>query len=175
MPATATDTVKTAAESAKVTADTMQASAKKTTEQGARAFQDGMTQAATMSGSAFKETTDKTLGALNEINAQSKRNLEAFMASMTAATKGAEVLGSQAMAYAKSSMEGQVEAARTLSTAKSLQEVIELQTAYAKSAMEGYVSELTRASELVSTTMKDAMRPLNERATAVMETVQAAR
>lgn len=171
----AADTVKTAADTANATVDTMQASAKNSADRGAKMFQDGVSQASAMSGSAFKETADKTLGALNEMNAMSKRNMEAFMASMTAATRGAEALGSQAMAYTKASLEGQVEAARTLSTAKSLQEVIELQTAYAKSAMEGYVSELTRASEVVSTTVKDAMKPLNERATSVLETVQAAR
>ena len=174
MPAAA-ETMKTAADTAKTTAETVQASAKATAERGAKVFQDNMSQAATYSGSAFKETADKTLGALNEMSAMSKRNMEAFMASMTAATRGAEALGSQAMAYTKASLEGQVEAARTLSTAKSIQEVIELQTTYAKTAMEGYVSELNRASEVVSTTVKDAMKPLSERATSVMETVQAAR
>ena len=39
------------------------------------------------------------MAALDEINAHSKRNLEAVVASVTAATKGAETLGAQAMAF----------------------------------------------------------------------------
>ncbi len=56
-----------------------------------------------------------------------------------------------------------------------MQEVVELQTAFAKTALETYIAELNRASETVSTTVKDSLRPLNERATAVVEQFQAAR
>ena len=37
------------------------------------------------------------------------------------------------------------------------------------------MAELNRATETVSATVKDSMRPLNERATAMMETFQAVR
>ena len=124
---------------------------------------------------AFKDAADKSLTALNELNAHSKKNLETMIASVTAATKGAEALGAQAMAFSKSAVERQIEAAKALTGARSVQEAVELQTAFAKSAMETYMAELNRATETVSTTVKDSLRPLNERATAVMETLQAAR
>src|SRR4249919_2828830 len=81
---------------------------------------------------AFKDGVEKTLAALNEANGVSKKNLEAVVASVTAATKGAEALGAQAMAFSKTSFESQVAAAKSLSSAKSVQEVVELQTAFAK-------------------------------------------
>jgi phasin family protein len=152
--------------------------AEKTAEAGRKAWKDGATQAAaatTAGAAAFKDATEKSLGALNDLNAQGKRNLEAVVASVTAATRGAEALGAQAIAFSKSSLEGQVEAVRQISSARSLQEVLELQTAYAKSAMEGYIAELSRASETFSATVKDSLKPLNERASAVIESVQAAR
>jgi phasin family protein len=124
---------------------------------------------------AFKDNVEKSLANLNELNAHSKKNLEAMVASATAATKGAESLGAQVMAFSKAAMERQVEAAKALTSARSVQEAVELQTAYAKSAMETYMAELNRATETVSATMKDSLRPLNERATAMMETFQAAR
>src|SRR5688572_33504688 len=99
---------------------------------------------------AFKDTVEKSLSALNDINAQSKQNLEAVVASVTASTKGAEALGAQSIAYSKKSVEDAVAAAKTLSGAKSLQEVVELQTAFAKTALEGYLAELNKASEIVS-------------------------
>src|SRR5579859_1838700 len=124
---------------------------------------------------AFKDGVEKTLAALNDANAHSKKNLEAVVASVTAATKGAEALGAQAMAYSKTSFETQVAAAKSLTAAKSVQEVVELQTSYAKSALEAYMAEMTRMTETVSASVKDSMKPLNERMTAMVERVQAAR
>jgi phasin family protein len=127
------------------------------------------------SNTAFKDGVEKTLAALNEANATSKKNLEAVVASVTAATKGAEALGAQAMAFSKTGFESQVAAAKSLASAKSVQEVVELQTAYAKTALETYMAEMGKMSEVVSASVKDSMKPLNERMTAMVERMQAAR
>ena len=121
---------------------------------------------------AFKEGVEKTLAALNDANAHSKKNLEAVVASVTAATKGAEAVGASAIAYSKKSVEAQVAAAKSLAGAKSVQEAVELQTAFAKSAFEAYVAEVTKISETVAASVKASMSPLNERVTALVERVQ---
>jgi phasin family protein len=123
----------------------------------------------------FKDAVDKSLSALNELNAQSKSNLEAVVASTTAATKGAETLGAQAMAYSKKAMEDGLAAARQLGSARSVQEVVELQTTYAKTALETYLAEVNKASETVAASFKECMTPLNARVTAAVEKFQAAR
>ena len=130
---------------------------------------------ATAGNQAFKDGVEKSLTALNEANAQGKRNMEAMAASVTAAAKGAETLGAQAIAYSKKAFEDQVGQAKALSSCKSVQEVVELQTTFAKSAMESYMAELAKMSEIVSASMKDSMKPLNERVTAAVERLQAAR
>ena len=127
------------------------------------------------SSTAFKDGVEKTLAALNEANTHSKKNLEAVVASVTAATKGAEALGAQAMAYSKAGFESQVAAAKSLASAKSVQEVVELQTAYAKSWLEAYIAQMNKATEIVSASVKESFQPINERATAFVETVQAGR
>lgn len=124
---------------------------------------------------AFKDAVDKSLTALNELNAHSKQNLEAMVASTTAATKGAETLGAQAIAYSKKAVEDGMAAARSLGTARSVQEVIELQTTYAKSALETYLAELNKASETVAASVKETLTPLNARVSAAVERFQAAR
>ena len=124
---------------------------------------------------AFKDAVEKSMTAMNDLNAQSKSNLEAVVASVTAAGKGAETLGAQTMAYSKTSFETQVAAAKSLTSAKSVQEVVELQTSFAKSALEAYMAEMGRMSEIVSASVKDSMKPLNERVTAMVERLQAAR
>ena len=124
---------------------------------------------------AFKDNVEKSLSALAEANTHSKKNLEAVVASVTAATKGAEALGAQTFAYGKKAAEDQVAAAKSLAAAKSVQEAVELQTAWAKSALEAYIAQVSRASEIVSASIKDSVKPLNERVSATVEKLQAAR
>jgi hypothetical protein len=56
-----------------------------------------------------------------------------------------------------------------------VQEAVELQTAWAKSALEAYIAQVSKASEIVSASIKDSVKPLNERASAAVEKFQAAR
>ena len=127
------------------------------------------------SSTAFKDGVEKALSAFNEANVHSKKNLEAVVASVTAAAKGAETVGAQAMAFSKKTFDDQVSAARSLAGAKSLQEVVELQTNLARSFLETYMSEFGKLSETVSASVKDSMKPLNDRVTDVVERLQAAR
>ena len=141
----------------------------------ADAVKSSVEQFTAASNVAFEDGVEKTLAALNDANGLSKKNLEAVVASVTAATKGAEALGAQAMAFSKKSFEDQVVAAKSLASAKSVQEVVELQTAFAKTALEAYMAEVGKMSETVSASVKDSMKPLNERVTAMVEKLQAAR
>ncbi len=141
-------------------ADTAKATAERFAETGNQAFKDGV---------------EKSMAAFADLNTQAKRNMEAVVASVTAATKGAETLGAQAMAYSKKSVEDQVAAAKSLSSAKSLQEAVELQTTYAKSFLDAYLAEVNKWSDTVSGSVKESMRPINERVSAVVEQFQTAR
>jgi phasin family protein len=124
---------------------------------------------------AFKEGVEKSLAALNELNAHSRKNLEAVIASATASAKGAEALSAQAMAFSKALFDTQVNAAKSLAGAKSVQEIVELQTSFAKTALETYMAEVGKMSETVSASVKESIKPINERVTAVVETFQAVR
>ena len=141
----------------------------------ADALKTTVEQFTTAGNQSFKDSVEKSLAALNVLNAHSKQNLEAVVASVTAATKGAEALGAQAIAYSKKSVEDHVAAAKSLTSAKSVQEVVELQTAWAKSALEGYLAEVNKASETVAASVKETLTPLNARVTATVEKFQAAR
>jgi phasin family protein len=144
-------------------------------ENGAEAIKTTVDRAAAAGQQAFKETVEKSLAGLGEFNAAGKRNLEAVVESVTAATRGAETLGAQALAFSKKSFEDGVAVAQSLGSAKSVQEVVEIQTNFAKSAMETYLSEVTRWSDTVSASVKDSMKPINERVTATVERFQSAR
>jgi phasin family protein len=124
---------------------------------------------------ALREGMEKTSASLAELSVQSKHNLEALTASATAAQKGAEALSAQALSYTKSSWEHGIAAAQTIAQARSVQEMIELQTNFAKSAMETYLSEVTKMTETLTGSVKDSFKPINERVTATVEKFQAAR
>jgi len=141
----------------------------------AEAAKSTVEQITAASNTAFKDGVEKTLSAINEANSLSKKNLEAVVASVTAAAKGAETIGAQAMALSKKTFDDQVAAARSLAGAKSVQDVVELQSTLARSFLESYMAEMGKLTETVQASMKDSMKPLNERVTDLVERFQAAR
>jgi phasin family protein len=124
---------------------------------------------------AFKDGVEKTLSALAEANTHSKKNLEAVVASVTAAARGAETLGAEAMAYSKSAFETQVNNAKALAAVKTPQELFELQTAFAKGAFDAYVTEVGKISEIWSASFRESLAPLNARVSDVVGKLQAVR
>jgi phasin family protein len=155
-------------------ADTAEA-VKKTVEQTASTAKVQAEKVQAAGAQAFREGLDKTTASLSELSAQSKQNLEALTASATAAQKGAEALSAQALSYGKTSWESGVAAAQTFAKARSVQELIELQTSFTKSAMEVYMAEVTKMTETLTSSVKDSFKPINERVTASVEKFQAAR
>lgn len=124
---------------------------------------------------AFQESVTKSMAAFGDLNDHSRRNLEAVSASVSVAAKGAENLSGMALAFAKKTAETNLAAVRTVTSAKDINQVVELQTAAAKDAMEAYVSEMTRWSEALTSTMRETIRPINERLLAVADQFQGPR
>jgi len=145
------------------------------TQKSADAAKATVDQVTTAANTAFKDGVEKTLAAMADVNTHSKKNLEAVVASVSAAAKGAEALSAQAVAFSKSAFETHVNAAKTLAAAKTPQEVVELQTAYAKSTFETYVGEIGRMSETFAVSFKESLKPLNERVNDVVGSFQATR
>jgi phasin family protein len=115
----------------------------------------------------MKEHMERSMAAVSEMGAFGKENMEAWIASATAASKGFEALSSHYVAFSKKAMETNMAAAKSMMTAKSVQELMERQAEFAKSSFESYIGELNKMSDLMSGVTKDAMKPLNERFTAV--------
>ena len=129
----------------------------------------------TATNDTIKQGLEKTLSAVNEATAFNKDTVEAVIASATVTGKGLETAGTNAAAYAKSAMEEGVAATKALSSAKSLQELFEIQSNYAKSAMGSYLAELNKTTELFSGLVTEGAKPLNTRFSAVAELAQSQR
>ena len=159
-------------------AETVKKTADQATAAAASAAAKAKAQAETFQAAgaqAFRERINKSVASMSELNAHGKKNLDAMVESATVAQKGAEALSQQALGFAKASWEDTVAASKELSGARSVQELFELQTNWAKKSMERYVAELAKTNEIVTATVKDSFKPINERVTASVETFQAAR
>jgi len=124
---------------------------------------------------ALKVSFEKAVKGYDQLLGYSKDTVEAYVKSANAAGKGAETLHNEIYAYSKQSIEDSIATAKALMGSKSVHEAFELQTDYAKSAFDAYVSELTKLSELVVSTTKEAFEPLQGRVAAWVEVVQTAR
>jgi phasin family protein len=140
--------------------------------EGAEAIKARVVEATEAGNQVFKDATEKSMATLDDLNAQSRKNLEAVVASITATAKCAEALGIQTMTFAKTSMEGNAAAAKALASARSIQDVVELQTDFARSLVGSYASQMIQVSEIVCAAVKDGTKPLSERATTMMEAAQ---
>ena len=121
-----------------------------------------------------RENIDRGIAALSEASSFGKQNVEAWVASATAAQKGLEALSARTVAFQKEALEKNVAAAKSLMTSKSVQEFVEKQNDFAKSSFEAYVAELTTVSDLVQGVAKEAFAPINDRVNAVGQLIQTA-
>ena len=165
----------TTAETVKKTVETAANTVKASAEKAQITFKANADQAQAAGTKAFRDVADKSAASLTEMNAQGKQNLEAMVASAAAAQKGVETLSAQSVAFTKKSWEDGVAAAKSMTQARSIQELLELQTTWAKSATEAYLAEVTRATDVVTASVKNSFQPINERVTASVEKFQAAR
>ena len=122
---------------------------------------------------AFKAGFEKAIKGYDSVLDYSKDTVEAVMKSATAAGKGTEALNNQIYAYSKDSIDESLSVTKALLSSKSVHEAIEVQTGFAKTAFEGYVAELTKFNQLVTATAKHSFAPLQNRAQAWAEIVQA--
>jgi phasin family protein len=146
----------------------------KTAPRAAKTATEAFETFTTTSSETVRENIDRSLAAFSEASSFGKQNMEAWMASATAAQKGFEVLSARAVAFQKAALENHVAVAKSLMTSKSVQEFTEKQNDYAKSSFEAYVAELTTVSDLVQGVAKETLQPINERVNAVGQLIQTA-
>lgn len=144
----------------------------KTAPRAAKSATEAFETFTSTSTETVRENIDRSIAAFSEASSFGKQNMEAWVASATAAQKGFETLSARAVAFQKAAIENHVAATKALMTSKSVQEFTEKQNDYAKGAFEAYVAEVTEVSELVQGLAKETLQPINERVNAVGQLVQ---
>jgi phasin family protein len=98
-----------------------------------------------------------------EMQKLSKENLEACIQASTIIAKGMQELGREWTAYVQESMERSAAAAKAMMSARSLQEVINLQSDWLKASLDKLVAETTKLSERTVKVTNEAMEPISAR------------
>ncbi|CAO3354545.1 phasin family protein [Azospirillum palustre] len=127
-------------------------------------------QTATAAKEQFEKTAAQLLKSYEDLQATGKANVEALIASSTIAAKGAEDLGREVVAYGQSALDKSITTGKALLTARTIQEVVELQNDFLKSSFDSLLAETTRLQELSTKVTNEALAPLNARVSATVET-----
>lgn len=112
-----------------------------------------------------------------DANKKNKEAMETMLKSYTAMSKAFQAIATETAEYSKKAFEDSVSHMEKISSVKSVEAALELQTNYLKSAYEGYVSEATKIGEMYAGLAKDAYKPYEDpvaKATAAVKTAVAA-
>lgn len=122
---------------------------------------------------AVRENMDRMMGLAGEMTELSREGFTAATESAQLSAKGMQEFNSRAMMFFQGAMQSGVEVSKSVATAKSVQEAMELQASFAKTAFDTYMKQVGEMAGLCATTMKDAAAPLNAHAGTVVEKFQA--
>ena len=125
-----------------------------------------------VSPETVRENMDKIMSFAGEMTELSRDGLTAATASAQASAKGAQEINTKALAYFQDAMATGMEASKSVSSAKSIQEALELQATYAKSAFDTCMKQFGEMASLYAATMKEAAAPLNAHAGTMVEKMQ---
>jgi phasin family protein len=105
----------------------------------------------------------------DDLAASGKAGIEAWSAAGAAYGKGMEAIGGEMFSFAKQMLDGNVAATKAILGAKTLNEVMELNSEYARAGFDGLMAQGTKVGELATKVAQDAVEPLNAEFTATVE------
>ena len=125
--------------------------------------------------SAVKEQAEKAnsvaFKGYDEVSTLAQANIEAVLKSGQTIATGFESLGKAYYGLAQEAMETAVKTAKDMATAKTPQDIVDLQTAYTQKAFDKFVVETQKMSEMSAKVANEALEPIQARFTATVEKV----
>lgn len=113
-------------------------------------------------------SSDSQFPSLSELAAFGRDNIEAAVKANAALSAGIEAIGQEVIVCARTALQSASETARGLLGAKTLEDVVKLQTDLAKRQFEGIVAGSVKLSELGVSLANEAFAPWEGRVEAAM-------
>ena len=104
-----------------------------------------------------------------QFNSLGKDNIVAVVAFSTTYAKGIEAINAELMAFAKKSIEDGVSATKALMGAKTVKELVDLQSDFAKTSFDELMSKTSKLGEMCAKVTQEAFEPINARVSDTME------
>jgi phasin family protein len=130
-----------------------------TSEEMMRQGQAAMAKAA----ETTRESMDRGMKAFEEFNASARGNIEAWSAAGRAAAQGVEAMVQQAAEYSRKTFEHATAAMRQLSTARTANEVFQVQNDFMKGQFDAFVGEFSRMSETMLRVASEVFEPITSK------------
>lgn len=140
--------------------DDAMAVGKDTVEKTVAATTEQVEQAVAAAKEQVEKASDAAMKSYEEMTALNKDTYDAFARSSDVLVKGSEDLGKAYYAFFQAAADAQVEVAKSMMTAKSLNEVMEIQSTYTRTAMDKAVTEGSKLSEMSVKVATDAFEPI---------------
>ena len=100
----------------------------------------------------------------DEVQRAGKNGFDASVSSLGEVNKGLQAVAAEIAAYSKKSFEDGTLAFEQLLAAKSLPQVVEIQSQYARMAIEAYVAQLSKLGEMYAGLTRNAYKPVEQAA-----------
>jgi len=136
--------------------------AKKTAEQVAKASAESYEQAVSMSKEQVAQANEALLRGYGDFAAFNKGGVEALMSAGNIWVKGCEDLSKEYFAFAQKTAERNAEVAKAILSAKTVQDVFDVQTSFAKQGLDSVMAESAKLSELSVKVANEAFQPLQK-------------
>jgi|SRR5690348_6565733 len=98
-----------------------------------------------------------------------RENFAAVLRANAAFTEGMEAIGKEVVAYARNSLETAAEAATALLAAKTLDDVVQLNSDFAKASFDRMIAGSTKLSEMGVKVASEALAPIGDRVEATFQ------
>lgn len=117
----------------------------------------------------FREMMEKQMAGISEMTEFAKGNVEALVASAKAATAGAQVVASTVAEHGKARFEETSTAVRAMASAKTPQELMQLQSDFAKGNFDAGVAMFSKLTETLLKVSGEISQPISNRAALATE------
>ncbi|WP_426166265.1 phasin family protein [Sandarakinorhabdus sp. DWP1-3-1] len=147
--------------------ETTQETVKNTVSQMNKSAEDAMTTgkaAMEQITAKSKEAVEQSMKSLDEITDMARGNVEALLASARAATAGIEQIATHVAEVSRKSFEEASTAMKAITSAKTPNELMQLQSDYAKGQFDQAVSEFSKLSEMMVKLAGEVFEPVQNRA-----------
>lgn len=132
-------------------------------EAGTKAATKNYDQAVAMTKEQVAKTSKAMFEGYDDFADLGQQNVEALVKSGTICAKGVESLGQEVMDFTRTSIEGNVSAAKALMGAKDFNEVVEMQSDLTKKNFDQAVAEYSKLTEMSIKLANEAFAPLQDR------------